>query len=116
MTSSHVLVAGWPFAGLLMLDARRVDGSIRSGVVTDRGDDMRLLLLEPGAPPEAIKIGVATALFGIDGYPISQDTINVGDRAEVVVENCGSGWTSIAIQLLGTARAACSLTAAVRAF
>jgi hypothetical protein len=100
MTSNHVLVAGWPFAGLLTLDTRRADGSVRSGVVTEHGDDISLLLLEPGAPTDVIKIGVATALYGLDGYPISPEAINIGDHAEVVLEKCGSAWTTVAIHLL----------------
>ena len=90
----RVLVAGWPFAGLLALSARRLDpdssATCRSGVVTENDGRRGSLVIEPGDVAGLIEIDEATtALYGVDGYPISLAELRVGDRVEAVQEKRG---------------------------
>jgi len=90
----RVLVAGWPFAGLLALSVRRLDpdssATCRSGVVTENNGRKGSLLIEPGDVAGLIEIDEATtALYGVDGYPISLAELRVGDRVEAVQEKRG---------------------------
>ena len=90
----HVLVAGWPFAGLLALSARRLDpdssATCRSGIVTENDGRKGSLVIEPEDVAGLIEIDEATtALYGVDGYPISLAKLRVGDLVEAVQEKRG---------------------------
>lgn len=92
--NSLVLVAGWPFASLLALSARRLDADAsaisRSGMVMETDDRRGSLVLETGDATGLIEIDEGTtALFGVDGYPISLAEIRVGDLVEAMQEKRG---------------------------
>jgi hypothetical protein len=92
--NSLVLVAGWPFAGLLALGARRLDAdssaTCRSGIVMEKDDRRGSLVLEAGDATGLIEIDEGTtAVLGVDGYPISLAEIRVGDVVEAIQEKRG---------------------------
>jgi hypothetical protein len=92
--NSLVLVAGWPFAGLLALSTRRLDAdssaTCRSGIVMENDGRTGSLVLETGDATGLIEIDEGTtALFGVDGYPISLAEIRVGDLVEAIQEKRG---------------------------
>lgn len=96
----RVLIAGWPFAGLLTFAARHAAAALRNGVVAEIGAGISLLLLEPDGADPLIKVDRATALYGADGYPISLDAICIGDYAEAVLEKRGPAWVATEIHLV----------------
>jgi len=70
----RVLVAGWPFAGLLALSARRLDpessATCRSGVVTESDGRRGSLVIEPGDVAGLIEIDeITTASTGWTAIP-----------------------------------------------
>ena len=78
------LVAGWPFAVLLMLYARYADRAPLCGIVIGKDDQSKLFVLERDGIAYPMEINVATTICGVDGYPVSLDGIHVGDHVEVV--------------------------------
>jgi hypothetical protein len=82
--NASALVAGWPFAVLLMLYARCADRAPLCGIVTRKDERGTLLVLERDGIAYPIQINVATTICGVDGYPVSIDAIHVGDHVEVV--------------------------------
>jgi hypothetical protein len=78
------LVAGWPFAVLLMLYARCADQVPLSGIVIGKDDQSKVLILERDGATYPMQIGVATTICGMDGYPISIDDVRIGHHVEVV--------------------------------
>ena len=101
----RVLVAGWPFAGLLELTTRRLDrdssATCRSGVVTENDGRKGSLLIEPGDVAGLIEIDEATtALYGVDGYPISLAELRIGDRVEAVQEKRGPELVTTEIRVM----------------
>jgi hypothetical protein len=101
----RVLAAGWPFAGLLALSARRVDPEAcamsRSGVVTENDGRKGRLVLEPGDAAGLVEIDEATTtLYGVDGYPISLAQLRVGDLVELVQEKRGPELVRTEIRLM----------------
>jgi hypothetical protein len=101
----RVLVAGWPFAGLLALSARRLDpessATCRSGVVTENDGRRGSLVIEPGDVAGLIEIDeITTALYGVDGYPISLADLRVGDLVEAVQEKRGPGVITTEIRVM----------------
>jgi hypothetical protein len=100
-----VLVAGWPFAGLLALSARRLDpdssATCRSGIVTENDGRRGSLVIEPGDVAGLIEIDEATtALFGVDGYPIPLAKLRVGDLVEAVQEKRGPELVTTEIRVM----------------
>jgi hypothetical protein len=92
--NSLVLVAGWPFAGLLTLSARRLDDdssvTCRGGIVMENDVRRGSLVLEAEDATGLLEIDEGTtALFGVDGYPISLAEIRVGDLVEAIQEKRG---------------------------
>jgi hypothetical protein len=79
------LVAGWPFAVLLMVYARCADQAPLCGIVIRKDDQSKLLVLEREGIPYPMQIDVATTMCGVDGYPVSIDSIRVGDHVEVIM-------------------------------
>jgi len=78
------LVAGWPFAVLLMLYARSADQAPHCGIVTRKDDRSKLFVLERDGIAYPMQIDVATTICGVDGYPVSLDDVHVGDHVQVV--------------------------------
>jgi hypothetical protein len=78
------LVAGWPFAVLLMLYARDADQAPLRGVVIGKDDRNNVLILERDGIACPMQINPATAIYGVDGYPVSIDDVHVGGHVEVV--------------------------------
>jgi hypothetical protein len=78
------LVAGWPFAILLMLYARCADRAPLCGIVVEKDDRSKVLILERDGIAHPVQINLATTICGMDGYPVSIDDILVGDHVEVV--------------------------------
>jgi len=91
-----LLVAGWPFAGLLALCARREDAAsgatLRSGIVAENDGVGASLVLESEGARGRISIDKATALYGVDGYPISISDLPIGHLIEAVQEKRGQEW------------------------
>ena len=99
-----VLVAGWPFAGLLALDARRLDAdssaTCRSGIVLENNGGKGSLVLESEDSTGLVEIDEGTtALFGVDGYPISLAEIRVGDLVEAIQEKRGPELVTMEIRV-----------------
>jgi len=81
--NSSVLVAGWPFAVLLMLYAQFANRTLRSGVVEDRDVGNKLLILVRDGTASPIHIDGATTICGVDGYPVPFEDIRIGDYVEI---------------------------------
>lgn len=108
--NSRVLAAGWPFAGLLALDAGRADvvpdvAQLRGLVLDNDGgpNDGRsgVLVLELDETAGPFAINAATRFFGVDGYPIPRGDIHVGDLVETVQEKRGPEWVTTQVHVLG---------------
>jgi len=101
--NSRVLVAGWPFAGLLALDAGRAEslGAERvCGLVVEHDDQGGILVLESGDISGPLATAAGTGFYGIDGYPIARGDILAGDTVETVQEKSGSGWVATTVHVL----------------
>jgi hypothetical protein len=79
-----VLMAGWPFAVLLMMYARCADRARLSGIVIGKDDRSGVLVLERDGIAYPLQIDVTTMILGVDGYPVPLHAIRVGDHAEVL--------------------------------
>lgn len=100
----RVLAAGWPFAGLLALEANRADGlsdsETRSGVIARDEDGSDLLVYEANDSYVTVELEGATPTFGVDGYPIALADLSVGDVVQVVQEQRRSGWVTTELRVL----------------
>jgi len=83
------LVAGWPFAVLLMLYARGADRAPLCGIVIGKDDRTNALVLDRDGIPCTMQISAATTIYGVDGYPVSIDDVHVGAHVEVVQKTHG---------------------------
>lgn len=105
-----LLVAGWPFAGLLGLCARRADSdssaTLRSGIVMEHDGQSGALVLESDGATGRIEINEATALYGVDGYPISIGNLAIGHLIEAVQERRGQEWITTEIHVVWPSSAA----------
>ena len=72
-----VLVAGWPFAILLMLHGRCDDRLPLCGMVIKKDQRSKDLVLERDGTVYLVRIDVATTICGVDGYPVSIDRKSV---------------------------------------
>jgi hypothetical protein len=99
-----VLAAGWPFAGLLALEANRVDtigeSACRSGVIARDDGGSGVLVHEADDACVSIELDRATAAFGVDGYPIGLTDLHAGDLVEVVQEPRGPRWVTTEVRVL----------------
>lgn len=98
-----VLAAGWPFAGLLALDAIRAEASCAApvrGFIAESNDQGGIFVLESGEVAGPLAIDAATRCYGVDGYPISRGDVHVGDTVEVVQEKIGPSWVTTRIRVL----------------
>jgi hypothetical protein len=99
-----LLVAGWPFAGLLALCARPADSdsraTLRSGIVMEHDGQGGALVLESDGATGRIEINEATALYGVDGYPIAIGNLPIGYVGEAVQEKRGEEWITTEIHVV----------------
>jgi hypothetical protein len=99
----RVLAAGWPFAGLLALDAGRggvPDAAPVRGLIVETNSQGGILVLESDDLPGPLTTDAATELYGVDGYPITRGDIHVGDIVEAVQEKNWEGWVTTKIRVL----------------
>jgi hypothetical protein len=99
----RVLVAGWPFAGLLALDAGRAEVSGAApvcGLIVETDSRGGILVLESGDVTCPLTTDAATHCYGVDGYPIARGDIHVGDLIEAVQEKNGEEWVRTKIRVL----------------
>ena len=82
--NASALVAGWPFAGLLMLYAWCADQAPLCGIVIRKDDRSKLLVLERDGIAYPMQIDVASTICGVDGYPVSLDDAHVGDHVQII--------------------------------
>jgi len=103
---SCVLAAGWPFAGLLALDAGRAgvsDAAPVRGLIVENDNQAGILVLESAEVAGPLTTDAATGLYGVDGYPIGRGDIRVGDIVEAVQEKNGEEWVTTKVRVLGPA-------------
>jgi hypothetical protein len=99
----RVLAAGWPFAGLLALDAARAgvpDAAPIRGLIVENDNQAGILVLESDEVTGPLTTDAATGLYGVDGYPIARGDIHVGDTVEVVQEKAGEERVTTKVRLL----------------
>jgi hypothetical protein len=89
---SRLLAAGWPFAGLLALDAARSevpDAAPVHGLIV-LNDATGILVLDPSDAVAPLAVGPTTRFYGVDGYPIGRGDIHSGDEVEAVQHKLGA--------------------------
>ena len=99
----RVLAAGWPFAGLLALDAGRPevrDAAPVTGRIVDHDPQRGILVLESHHGPGAVVTDATTRFYGVDGYPIERRDIRVGDTIEAVQDNPGAEGVAMKVRVL----------------
>jgi len=101
--NARASVAGWPFAGLISRPAPGEHLARRRGLVAEIDQRGVLTVLDPGGGTAAVVIDFASALYGVDGYPIAREAIRPGARVEVVQEENGAGWVTLEVHLLSPA-------------
>ena len=101
--NGRVLAAGWPFAGLLALDAGRAEVSGAApvrGLIVENDNQAGILVLESDDVTGPLTTDAATGLYGVDGYPITRGDIHVGDMVEAVREKNGEERVTTKIRIL----------------
>jgi hypothetical protein len=104
--NGRVLAAGWPFAGLLALDAGRAEVSGAApvrGLIVENDNQGGILVLESDEVTGPLTTDAATGFYGVDGYPITRRDIYLGDMVEAVQEKNGAKWVTTKIRVLGPA-------------
>lgn len=99
----RVLAAGWPFAGLLALDAGRAgvsDAAPVLGLIVENDHKAGILVLRSDEVPGPLIAHAATGLYGVDGYPITRGDLQVGDMVEAVQEKTGETWVTTKVRVL----------------
>lgn len=100
----RVLAAGWPFAGLLALEASRGAGvsesATRSGVIARDDGGSGILVYESDDAFLTLELEHSAAVFGVDGYPIALGDLAPGDVVEVVQEQRDSRWVTTEVRVL----------------
>ena len=99
----RVLAAGWPFAGLLALDAGRTgvsDAAPVRGLIVENDNQAGILVLESDELTGPLTTDAATGLYGVDGYPIARGDIHAGDTVETVQEKAGAEWVTTTVRVL----------------
>jgi hypothetical protein len=88
----RLLAAGWPFAGLLALDAASEevpDATPVHGLIV-QNDESGILVLESGDAATPLAVGLTTRFYGVDGYPIGRGDVHAGDEVEAVQYRIGA--------------------------
>lgn len=101
--NSRVLGAGWPFAGLLALDAGRGEVSGAApvrGLIVRNDNQGGILVLESDEVIGPLITDTATGFYGVDGYPIGCGDVQVGDIVEAVREKDGRTWLTTKVRIL----------------
>jgi hypothetical protein len=104
--NSRVLAAGWPFAGLLALDAGRAGVSGAApvrGLIVGNDYQAGILVLDSDEVAGPLTTDVATGFYGVDGYPITRGDIHLGDMVEAVQAKNGEEWVTTKVRVLGPA-------------
>jgi len=100
----RVLAAGWPFAGLLELEASRVDAvadsAKRSGVIARDDSGSGILVYESEDTYVTVELERTTPVFGVDGYPISAADLCAGDIVQVVQEKRDARRVTMEVRVL----------------
>ena len=101
--NGRVLAAGWPFAGLLALDAGRagVSGAppVR-GLIVENDNQGGILVLESDEGNGPLTTATMTGFYGVDGYPIGRGDVHVGDIVEAVQEKNGEAWVTTKVRVV----------------
>jgi hypothetical protein len=101
--NSRVLAAGWPFAGLLALEAVRAEvlgaPPVR-GLIVQNDNQAGILVLKSDDVTGPFTTEAATGFYGVDGYPITRGDIHLGDMVEAVQEKHGEEWVTTKIRVL----------------
>jgi len=98
----RLLAAGWPFAGLLDLDAGRTeapDAAPVYGLVAEN-DDGGLVLLEADDTLGPLATSAITRYYGVDGYPIGRGDIHIGDTIEANRDERGDEFLTTKVRVL----------------
>ncbi len=98
----RLLAAGWPFAGLLALDAaseEAPDAAPVYGLVVEN-DDGGLVLLEADDTLGLLATSATTRYYGVDGYPIGRGDIHVGDTIEAIRDESGDEFLTTKVRVL----------------
>jgi hypothetical protein len=101
----RVLAAGWPFAGLLELEANRVEVvwecARRSGIIAQDDGGGGILVYEAEGPIYvSVELERTTAVYGVDGYPIALSDLHAGDAVQVVQELRDARWVTTEVRVL----------------
>ena len=99
----HVLASGWPFAGLLALDAVRAGDSSAApvcGVIVEKDSQSGVFVFASDDETFRLTADAATRCYGVDGYPIVQGDIHVGDAVETVRQRRGEEWAATKVRVL----------------
>jgi hypothetical protein len=100
----RVLAAGWPFAGLLALEASRgdavADSAKRSGIIARDDGGSGILVYESENTYVTVELERTTRVFGVDGYPISLADLCAGDVVQVAEEQRDSQWVTTEVRVL----------------
>jgi hypothetical protein len=100
----RVLAAGWPFAGLLALEANWVDAvsdsAKRSGIIARDDGGSGILVYESEDTYVTVELERTTRVFGVDGYPISLPDLRAGDMVQVVQEQRDARWVTTEVRVL----------------
>jgi hypothetical protein len=101
--NGRVLAAGWPFAGLLALDACRAgvsDAAPVRGLIVGNDKQAGILVLESNEISGPLTTEMGTGFYGVDGYPIGRGDVHVGDIVEAVREKNGEAWVTTEVRVL----------------
>jgi len=102
----RLLAAGWPFAGLLALDAARSEApdaapdSIQLQGLIFQNDEAGIVVLESGDTGTPLAICPTTRYYGVDGYPIARGDIHAGDTVEAVQHKTGDEWATVKVRVV----------------
>ena len=99
---NRLLAAGWPFAGLLDLDAERAEAPDAAPVygLVVQNDDSGIALLEPDDTLRPLGTSATTRCYGVDGYPIGRGDIHIGDTIEAFQDKSGDESLTTKIRVL----------------
>ena len=98
----RLLAAGWPFAGLLALDAASEEAPGAApvyGLVVEN-DDSGLVLRKADDTLGLLATSATTRYYGVDGYPIGRGDIHVGDTIEAIRDESGDESLTTKVRVL----------------